>query len=155
MKNTTLCYLEKNGAYLMLYRNKKKNDPNGGKWIGVGGKLEEKESPPDCLIREVREETGLQVNSYDYRGLVTFVSDEYETEQMHLFTSKDFSGELQSCNEGDLEWIPLEKLDSLPAWEGDRIFLALIRTPRPFFSLKLSYVKDRLVSAILDGRELK
>ncbi len=154
MKNTTLCYLQKDGAYLMLYRNKKKHDPNGGKWIGVGGKLEEKESPPDCLVREVREETGLTVGSYAYRGLVTFVSDRYETEQMHLFTSEDFFGELQPCDEGELEWIPLEKLDTLPTWEGDRVFLELLRTERPFFSLKLCYEGDRLVSAVLDGRKL-
>lgn len=154
MINTTLCYLEKDGAYLMLFRNKKKNDPNAGKWIGVGGKLEEKESPPDCLIREVWEETGLTVRSYAYRGLVTFVSDRYETEQMHLFTCKDFTGELIPCNEGDLRWIPQEQLHSLPTWEGDRVFLELLRTDCPFFSLKLCYRGDRLVSAVKDGKEI-
>lgn len=154
MKNTSLCYLKQDGKLLMLYRNKKKHDPNAGKWIGVGGKLEEKESPPDCAKREVLEETGLTMNRFDYRGLVTFVSDEYETEQMHLFTCEDFSGELKECDEGTLRWIDENEIDTLPLWEGDRIFLRLIRTPRPFFSLKLVYEGDRPVRAVLDGAEL-
>ena len=154
MKNTSLCYLKREGKLLMLYRNKKKDDPNAGKWIGVGGKLEEKESPPDCAKREVLEETGLTMNSFDYRGIITFVSDEYETEQMHLFTCEDFSGELKDCDEGTLRWIPEEEVPSLSLWEGDRIFLSLLQTPRPFFSLKLVYEGDRPVRAVLDGKVL-
>ena len=155
MINSTLCYLERGGKYLMLCRNKKKNDPNGGKWIGVGGKFEEKESPLDCLRREVREETGLELNGFEYRGLVTFVSDRWETEQMHLFTSADFSGTLTDCDEGELEWIDKKSVGSLPLWEGDRVFLALLETERDFFSLKLCYEGDALKSAALNGKELK
>lgn len=154
MKNTSLCYLKKDNCLLMLYRNKKKNDPNAGKWIGVGGKLEEKESPPECAAREVWEETGLTMNQFDYRGLVTFVSDEYETEQMHLFTCEDFSGQMKECDEGTLRWVPEDEVEDLPLWEGDRIFLRLIRSPRPFFSLKLVYQGDRPVRAVLDGKPL-
>ncbi|MBQ9544281.1 MAG: 8-oxo-dGTP diphosphatase [Clostridia bacterium] len=154
MINSTLCYLERGNKYLMLYRNKKRSDPNGGKWIGVGGKLEENESPPDCLIREVREETGLELESYEYRGIVTFVSDKWETEQMHLFTSRDFSGTLSVCDEGDLEWIEKSRVASLPLWEGDRVFLPLLESEKKFFSLKLCYEGEKLVNAVLNGKEL-
>ena len=155
MRNTSLCYIERDGRYLMLHRVKKELDENRDKWIGVGGKLEEGESPEDCALREVREETGLTLLSWRYRGIVTFVSDEWGTEYMHLFTSEDFSGTLRDdCAEGTLEWIEKPRLLSLPIWEGDRIFLRLLDTDEPFFSLKLCYVGDRLVEAVLNGKPL-
>ena len=154
MINSTLCYLEKDGAYLMLHRVKKKNDLNEGKWIGVGGKFEDKESPEECARREIFEETGLSVKSLRFRGIVTFVSDKWETEYMHLFTSTDFSGQLTDCDEGVLKWIPKEDLPALPQWEGDRIFLDLIAKDAPGFSLKLCYRGDDLISAVLDGNSI-
>ena len=153
MLNTTLCYIEQDGKYLMLHRVKKKNDINHDKWIGIGGKFEEKESPEDCALREVKEETGLTLTSYAYRGLVTFVSDQYETEYMHLFTADGFTGELIDCDEGTLEWVDKALVPTLPTWAGDRIFLDLLARDVPFFSLKLEYVGDTLVRAVLDGRE--
>ncbi len=156
MINTTLCYIRDGANYLMLHRTKKKNDLNQDKWIGVGGKFEDKESPEDCMHREVWEETGLTVTDYRYRGLVTFLSDRYATEYMHLFTIDGFTGQVKECDEGDLEWIPREKLLSLPTWEGDAIFLSLLfREEEPFFSLKLRYVGDTLAEAVLNGRHLK
>ena len=149
MKNTTLCYVEQDGKYLMLLRNKKKQDENAGKWIGVGGKFEEGESPQDCLLREVQEETGLRLTQYRFRGIVTFVSDRYETEYMHLFTAHGFEGELIPCDEGELKWVEKDKVLSLPLWEGDREFLRLLREDAPFFSLKLVYQGDKLVSSTL------
>lgn len=146
MKQTTLCYLERGGAYLMLHRVKKEQDANKDKWIGVGGKFEDKESPEDCLRREVLEETGLTVTAWKYRGIVTFVSDVYPTEYMHLFTVQEWYGEQKECDEGDLEWVPIDRVLSLPMWEGDRIFLELLRKDVPFFSLKLVYEKDKLIS---------
>lgn len=157
MKNTTLCYMERGGAYLMLHRTKKKNDQNHDKWIGVGGKFEPFESPEDCLLREVREETGVTLTHWRYRGIVTFVLDEL-TEYMHLFTADEWTGELirgTDCTEGVLEWVPKEKIVSLPIWEGDKIFLKLLDTGRPFFSLKLCYQGDTLVEAVLDGKEIE
>ena len=133
---------------------KKEHDINRDKWIGIGGKFEDKESPEDCLLREVREETGLTLTSYRYRGLVTFVSDRYETEYMHLFTADGFTGDLIDCDEGTLEWVPKERVPALPTWAGDRIFLELLARDVPFFSLKLEYVGDTLVRAVLDGRDL-
>lgn len=150
MKNTTLCYVEQDGKYLMLLRNKKKQDENAGKWIGVGGKFEEGESPQDCLLREVQEETGLRLTQYRFRGIVTFVSDRYETEYMHLFTAHGFEGELIPCDEGELRWVEKEEVLSLPLWEGDREFLRLLREDAPFFSLKLVYQGDKLVSSKLE-----
>lgn len=150
MKNTTLCYVEQDGKYLMLLRNKKKQDENAGKWIGVGGKFEEGESPQDCLLREVQEETGLRLTQYRFRGIVTFVSDQYETEYMHLFTAHGFEGELIPCDEGELRWVEKEEVLSLPLWEGDREFLRLLREDAPFFSLKLVYQGDKLVSSKLE-----
>lgn len=150
MKNTTLCYVEQDGKYLMLLRNKKKQDENAGKWIGVGGKFEEGESPQDCLLREVQEETGLRLTQYRFRGIVTFVSDQYETEYMHLFTAHGFEGELIPCDEGELKWVEKEEVLSLPLWEGDREFLRLLREDAPFFSLKLVYQGDKLVSSKLE-----
>ena len=138
----------------MLYRNKKKNDLNIGKYIGIGGKFEEGESPFDCVIRETREECGLSLLAPDYRGIITFVSDCYPTEQMHLFTTNKFSGEIRSCNEGELLWVPKKEINQLPLWEGDRIFLRLLDEDIPFFSLKLIYRKDDLLSAVLNGQAL-
>ena len=155
MRNTTLCYLARGRDYLMLHRIKKEHDENHDKWIGIGGRFEEGESPEDCLLREVREETGLRLRSWRYRAIVTFVSDEWGTEYMHLFTSEDWSGELrQDCEEGELAWIDRDALLEKPIWEGDKIFLRLLDTDRPFFSLKLRYRGDELVQAVLDGKEL-
>ena len=116
MRNTTLCYIEKDGKYLMLHRTKKENDENKDKWIGIGGKFEEGESPEDCALREIKEETGLAVTSYQYKGIVTFVSDEWGTEYMHLFRADEFAGEIIECDEGELEWIAKEDLLKLPMW---------------------------------------
>lgn len=139
----------------MLHRVKKENDLNKDKWIGIGGKFEDRESPEDCLVREVREETGLTLTSYAYRGIVTFVSDCWPTEYMHLFTATGFEGELKTCDEGELEWLPWEMLTQIPHWEGDEIFLRLLKQEVPFFSLKLCYEGDRLIHAVLDGKTLK
>ena len=156
MKNTTLCYLEQDGCLLMLHRVKKVNDENRDKWIGVGGKLEDRESPEDCLLREVKEETGLTLERWRYLGLVTFVSDKWETEYMHLYTADKFSGTMKECDEGNLEWVPREQVEHLPIWEGDKIFLRLIADPEtPFFSLKLVYRGDTLVDAALDGKKME
>lgn len=154
MKMTTLCYPERNGKYLMLHRTKKQQDDNRDKWIGVGGKFEDGESPEDCMLREVLEETGLTVTAFRYRGIVTFVSDIYPTEYMHLFTCSDWTGDLRECDEGDLEWIDKRALADLTMWEGDRIFLKLLETDRPFFSLKLTYRGEALIGAVLDGTPL-
>ncbi len=151
MKQTTLCYIERDGKYLMLHRVKKSDDENKDKWIGIGGKFEEGESPFDCARREIFEETALTVDALSYRGIVTFVSDKYGTEYMHLFHTKDFSGNITTdCDEGVLEWIDKRTLLSLPMWEGDRIFLSLLDTDTPFFSLKLVYDGDELISHTLE-----
>lgn len=156
MINTTLCYIQRGEDYLMLHRIKKQNDLNQDKWIGVGGKFEDKESPEDCLLREVREETGLTLTSYRYRGIVTFVSDRWPTEYMHLFTADGWTGALKECDEGVLEWLPRRRLLELPHWEGDAIFLDLIaREDTPFFSLKLCYEGETLTQAVLNGTFLK
>lgn len=152
MRNTSLCYLEKDGCYLMLHRVKKEGDMNRDKWLGVGGKFEDRESPEDCALREVREETGLTMTDYRLRAVVTFVSDEWPTEYMHLFHCTGFTGEVGECDEGILEWVPKEKIPSLPIWEGDKIFLKLLDSGRPFFSLKLEYHGDKLAAAVLDGK---
>ena len=154
MRNTTLCYIRRGGEVLLLHRVKKENDENRDKWIGIGGKFEEGESPEDCLLREVREETGLTLNAWRYRGIVTFVSNEWGTEYMHLFTADEFHGKLKDCDEGVLEWLPWERLPQLPIWEGDRIFLRLIDEDAPFFSLKLRYRGDQLAEAVLNGKVL-
>lgn len=154
MLNTTLCYLHRDGKTLMLHRVKKEGDLNRDKWIGIGGKFEPGESPEDCLCREVQEETGLTLTGWKYRGIVTFVSDQYGTEYMHLFESDSFTGTLRECDEGDLEWVPREKIPTLTLWEGDRIFLGLLETDCPFFSLKLRYQGDHLAEAVLDGRRI-
>ena len=154
MKQTTLCYLERGDEYLMLHRTKKKNDENHDKWIGVGGKFEAGESPEDCMDREIFEETGLTVTAYRYRGIVTFVSDIYETEYMHLFTVTDWEGEARECDEGELAWIKKQKLFDLTLWQGDRIFLRLLQEDVPFFSLKLTYQGDELLEAVLNGEKI-
>lgn len=147
MKLTTLCYIENNDCYLMLHRTKKKNDCNHAKWIGVGGKFEPNESPEACLLREVKEETGLSLTNYRYRGIVTFVSDEWETEYMHLFTADGYEGTLTDCDEGELAWIPKSELFTLNLWEGDKIFLDLLIKDTPLFSLTLKYKGATLVES--------
>ena len=154
MINSTLCYLERGDEYLMLHRVKKVNDMNHDKWIGVGGKFQEGESPEDCILRETLEETGLTLTDYRCRGLVTFVSDQYPTEYMHLFTADGYSGQLKNCEEGELEWVEKRRLLSLPIWEGDKIFLRLLDSEQPFFSLRLRYEGERLVAAALDGKAM-
>ena len=154
MRNTTLCHIEKDGKYLMLHRIKKENDLNHDKWVGIGGKFEDKESPEECNFRETLEETGLTLNSARYCGIVTFVSDKWETEYMHIFHSDDFCGEIKECDEGALEWVEIERLYSLPIWEGDKVFLRLIEENAPFFSLKLEYEGDRLIKSVLNGEKL-
>jgi len=155
MKNTTLCYLERDNCYLLLHRIKKVNDENHDKWIGLGGKFEEGESPHDCVLREVREETGLTLTEYAYRGLVTFVTDQWGTEFMHLFTASGWEGKMNDdCDEGVLEWVPKDRMNALPQWEGDRLFLDLLESGAPFFSLKLVYDnRGVLLSAVLDGKK--
>lgn len=154
MRNTTLCHIEKDGKYLMLHRVKKENDLNRDKWVGIGGKFEDKESPEECNLREVKEETGLSLNSYTYCGIVTFVSDIWETEYMHIFHSDDFCGEIKECDEGNLEWVDINNLHNLPIWEGDKIFFKLIQEKVPFFSLKLVYEGDMLINAVLNGEKI-
>lgn len=151
MKNTTLCYIEQNGKYLMLHRTKKQNDENHDKWIGIGGKFEEGESPEECLLREVYEETGLHLTKYRYCGLVTFVSDVWEGEYMHLFHATGFTGRLIDCDEGELEWVDKAFVRNLPCWEGDRLFLQKMEEHGPFFSMKLRYEGDNLAHAALNG----
>ena len=154
MKNTTLCYLLQGDSVLLLHRVKKENDLNHDKWIGIGGKFEENESPEECLVREAWEETGLTLTGYQYRGIVTFVSDRWEGEYMHLYTATEWTGTIKECDEGVLEWVSLEKMKELPQWEGDKIFLRLLEEGAPFFSLKLCYEGDCLVYAALNGKEL-
>ena len=153
--NTTLIYIERGGSYLMLHRTKKENDCNHDKWIGIGGKFERGESPEECMLREAKEEAGLTLTSYRYRGIVTFVSDRWEPEYMHLFTADDFTGTLRTCDEGELAWIRKSDLLALPAWEGDRIFLRLLDEDVPFFSLKLRYDGETLAEARLNGVSLE
>lgn len=153
MINSTLCHIEKDGKYLMLHRVKKENDLNRDKWIAIGGKFEDKESPEQCNLREVFEETGLTLTKYEYRGIVTFVSDKWETEYMHIFTSDEFTGQLHECDEGELCWVDKKELLNLPLWQGDKIFLKLIEDKSyPFFSLRLEYRGEKLISAILNGK---
>lgn len=154
MKNTTLCHIEKDGKYLMLHRVKKENDLNHDKWIGIGGKFEDKESPEECALRETFEETGLTLNSYRYCGIVTFVSNVWETEYMHIFHSDNFSGEVKECDEGELCWVDIKDIYNLPIWQGDKIFLKLIENNAPFFSLKLEYIGDTLINAVLNGEKV-
>ena len=154
MKLTTLCYIEKDDKYLMLHRVKKEIDCNKDKWIGVGGKFEVGETPEECLLREVKEETGLILTSYRFRGIITFISDEWGVEYMHLFTADAYEGELPEqdmadCDEGELVWVPKREIESLNLWEGDKIFLRLLDEREEFFSLKLRYEGDSLVESVL------
>lgn len=149
---TTLCYIEQNNKYLMLHRVKKEKDLNKDKWIGVGGHFEVGESPEDCLLREVQEETGLTLTHWKFRGIVTFLSDTWPSaEYMCLYTADGFAGNLKECTEGALEWVEKSKVTGLPIWEGDKIFLKLLAENAPFFSLKLRYEGERLAEAVLDG----
>lgn len=159
-KLTTLCYIERDDAYLMMHRVSKKNDVNKDKWIGVGGHFEENESPEDCLLREVKEETGLTLTSYKFRGIVTFVftpdgEGEDLTEYMCLYTADGFEGTMTDCNEGELLWVPKKELFDLNLWDGDKIFFRLLEDKRPFFSLKLQYHGNTLTEAVLDGKKIK
>ena len=147
MKNTTLIYIKKDNKYLMMLRGCKADDPNSGKWIGVGGHIEEGETPDECIRREVTEETGLVLLDQKLRGVIYFISDIYETEYMYLYTSDSFEGELNTgCDEGELEWIDISEVGNLPLWEGDRRFLKLLREDAPFFVMELRYSGDNLVS---------
>lgn len=155
MINSCLCYIERGDEYLMLHRVSKDEDMNRDKWLGVGGKFEDKESQHDCVRREVFEEAGLCLPRFDYRGIVTFVSDRWETEYMHLFTAQ-YNGEpISDCDEGRLEWVKKSSVPSLPIWEGDRLFLALLQEEQSFFSLKLCYEGERFAAAYLNGEEIK
>jgi 8-oxo-dGTP diphosphatase len=152
---STLCYIEKDGCYLMLNRTVKKNDVNKDKWIGVGGHFEQDESPEECVLREVKEETGYTLTSYRFRGIVTFVSGDGVTEYMHLFTADGYEGEPVPCDEGELEWVPFDKIGELNLWEGDRIFFRLLSEGAPFFSLKLVYDGGSILKrAALNGEEM-
>ena len=155
MKQTTLCYITRGSDVLMLHRVKKQNDINRDKWIGIGGKLEEGESPDECLLREALEETGLTLTNWRCRGIVTFLTEKPEDgEYMYLFTADGFAGELKECDEGNLEWVSRAFLDNLPKWEGDKIFLDLLWQDAPFFLLTLQYRNDKLVRAVLDGNTI-
>lgn len=149
MINTTLCYIEKDNKYLMLHRTKKENDLNEGKWIGVGGKFEKDETPEECLLREVKEETGLTLTKYHLRAVITFISNKWETEYMYLFTANEFTGELIDCNEGELEWVDKDEILRLNIWEGDRIFLKKMIEEDNFFTLKVVYEGDKLVENVI------
>lgn len=151
MKLTTICYIEKDGKYLMLHRTKKQNDQNHDKWIGVGGKFEKDESPDECIIREVKEETGYTLTDYRLRGIMTFVSDKWDTEYMFIYTADGFTGEQVECDEGELVWIPKEEVLKLNTWAGDAIFLKKLIAGEDFFTLKLEYEGERL--AKVDGQE--
>jgi 8-oxo-dGTP diphosphatase len=144
VKLTTLCYIEKDDKYLMLHRIKKENDLNHDKWIGIGGKFEADETPEECLLREAKEETGYTLTNYRFRGIITFLSNEWESEYMHLFTATGFTGEPIPCDEGELVWVPKKDLETLTLWEGDKIFLKLLQEDAPFFSLKLRYEGEHL-----------
>ena len=156
MLNTTLCYITRGDEVLMLHRVKKKNDLNQDKWIGIGGKFEGDESPDECLLREAQEETGLTLTNWRSRGVVTFLSDgPWENEFMYLFTADGFEGQLKECDEGNLEWVKRDFIQSLPLWEGDHIFLDLLWQDAPFFLLKLRYCGDKLVEAVLNGKKIR
>ena len=153
MLNTTLCYVLQGDQVLMLHRTKKEKDINKDKWIGIGGKFLPRETPDECLLREAYEETGLTLTHWQCRGVVTFLSD-VEDEYMYLFTADGFEGNLKECDEGDLQWVSREFLNTLPKWEGDEIFLKLLWENAPFFLLKLRYQGDKLQEAVLDGKRI-
>lgn len=154
MIDTSLVYIEYQGCYLMLHRVKKEKDVNKDKWIGIGGKFLPEETPLQCALRETMEETGLTLLDPKYCGMIDFKSEGWPEERMHLFWADRFEGELKECDEGTLEWVPIEKMDDLPQWEGDRIFLKLMQQKEPFFHLELAYQGDRLVKAILNKKSL-
>lgn len=154
MRITTLCYLQSGSKYLMLHRTKKKDDPNHAKWIGVGGGIENNETPDECLLREVWEETGLTLTKWRKRGVIDFISDDF-SEIMHLYTASEWTGTLHECPEGELAWIEIAEIPKLPLWEGDRVFLKLLREDSPCFQLRLEYSGESLVRAVLNGNELK
>ena len=154
MDHTTMCYIRHQGRTLMLYRNAEEGDINAGKWIGVGGKFEEGESPDGCLLREVREETGLTLTDYRLRGIVSFLAEKWETEYMFLYTADGFCGELKSCDEGNLAWVKIADVPNLPLWEGDKVFFKLLEEDVPVFSLVLRYEGDRLVETVLNGAKM-
>lgn len=151
-KLTTLCYIEKDDCYLMLHRVSKQNDVNKDKWIGVGGHFEKGESPEECLLREVKEETGLTLTAFRFRGIITFSTDTFETEYMCLYTADQYEGNMIPCDEGTLEWIRKDRLWDLNLWEGDRIFLKMLLEDAPFFSIKLHYMGDKLSEVMINGR---
>lgn len=155
MINTTLCYVTRGDEVLMLHRVKKEKDINKDKWIGIGGKFEGEESPDECLLREAKEETGLTLTAWRCRGVVTFLSEGEEGEYMYLFTADGFRGTLTDCDEGDLQWVRRDFLDSLPKWEGDQIFLDLLWQNAPFFLLTLRYRQGKLTEAVLDGKKIR
>ena len=145
MLNTTLCYIEKDNKYLMLHRVKKVNDLNHDKWVGIGGKFLENETPDECLLREVKEETGLTLTDYRLRGVITFLSDKWEGEYMYLYTASAFTGNMTECDEGNLEWVDIDKVSELPIWEGDKLFFEELRRDRGLFTMMLRYEGDTLV----------
>jgi 8-oxo-dGTP diphosphatase len=154
---TTLCYLEQNESYLMMHRVKKKLDINHDKWIGVGGHFEPQESPEECLLREVKEETGVRLISWRLRGIITFLCDRWQTEYMFLYTADGWQGDFfdaDACDEGTLQWVPKKEVCRLPIWEGDKIFFRLLAENHPFFSLKLRYVGNQLIEKNLDGHQI-
>ena len=139
-----MIYLKKDDCYLLLYRNKKKNDINEGKWIGVGGHVEEGETIDQCAIRETKEETGLDVHSLKCAGEVLFI-DENLKMMMYIYEIEDFSGELIECNEGELKWIPIKDIYNYPMWEGDKAFLPLLINHAPYFKMRLTYQRNELI----------
>ena len=145
MRLTTICYIEQDGNYLMFHRTKKENDQSHDKWLGVGGKFDKDESPDECILREVKEETGLTLTSYQLRGVMTFVSDIWETEYMFIYTADRFEGELTECSEGDLQWIKKTEVMNLKLWEGDKIFLKKLIDGDGFFTVKMEYEGEKLV----------
>ncbi len=147
MRLTTICYIEKDDKYLMLHRTKKENDQSHDKWLGVGGKFEENESPDECVVREVKEETGLNLLSYRLRGVMTFVSDMWETEYMFIYTADKFAGKLTECDEGELLWIEKSKILDLKLWEGDILFLKKLMEDCGFFTIKVQYQGEKLICA--------
>ena len=151
---TTLCYIEREGQYLMMHRVKKEKDINRDKWVGVGGHFEDYESPEECLLREVSEETGLKLLNYRLRGVITFISDRWQTEYMFLYTADSFEGQIGKCDEGNLEWVDKDTVYELPIWEGDKIFFRLLEQEVPFFSLKLRYIGEELVEKVLNGERI-
>ncbi len=148
---TTLCYPQKDGHYLMMHRVKKENDYNKDKWVGIGGKFEDGESPEECLLRETKEETGLTLTNWRYRGIISFINNLYETEYMNLYTADTWEGTIGECNEGVLEWLACEKVYDLEIWEGDKLFFWLLEQEVPFFSLKLEYHGETLVGCAYNG----